>query len=240
MNEMTDGHTVTSYNEELNQLNQYVMSMAALVREQIGESVRTLEEEDVEAAKEVVNRDQQVDAIELEADDRIIHIIAKRQPVARDLREIMVVGKIITDLERIGDQARRIARLTLYFYEKGNSPPNYNLLRDIPKLARLVDSMLETAISAFDKLNTGLALDVIRRDAELADEMIGAQRRLSTYLMEDSRSIGHVVDVTLGLRALERIGGHSKYIARHTIFLIKGKDVRHEPLEKVIADVAAR
>ncbi|HXK56232.1 MAG TPA: phosphate signaling complex protein PhoU, partial [Gammaproteobacteria bacterium] len=229
MNQMTDGHTVTSYNDELNQLNRYVMDMAALVRKQLAESIRTLEDEDVEAAKEVVRRDQEVDAIELEADDRIVHIIAKRQPVARDLREIMAVGKIVTDLERIGDQARRIARLTLYFYEKDNSPPNYRLLSDIPKLAQLVDGMLETAILAFDRLDAGLALDVMRKDAALADEMIGAQRRLSTYLMEDARSIGHVVDITLGLRALERIGGHSKYIARHTIYLINGKDVRHEP-----------
>lgn len=237
MNEMTDGHTVTSYNDELDQLNRYVMDMAGLVRRQIADSIRTLEEEDVEGAKEVVVRDQEVDAIELKADDHIVHIIAKRQPVARDLREIMAAGKIISDLERIGDQARRIARLTLYFYEKDNSAPNYRLLSDIPKLAHLVDGMLELAISAFDRLDTGSALDVIRKEAELAEEMVAAQRRLSTYLMEDSRSIGHVVDITLGLRALERIGGHAKYVARHTIYLIKGKDVRHEPLERVIADV---
>ena len=110
MNEMTDGHTVTSYNDELDQLNRYVMDMARLVRRQIADSIRTLEEEDVEGAKEVVVRDQEVDAIELKADDHIVHIIAKRQPVARDLREIMAAGKIISDLERIGDQARRIAR----------------------------------------------------------------------------------------------------------------------------------
>jgi phosphate transport system protein len=238
MNEMTDGHTVKSFNDELNQLNQYVMDMAVLVREQIAESIRTLEEEDVEAAKQVVERDQEVDSMELEADDRIVHILAKRQPVARDLREVMAVGKIISDLERIGDQARRIARLTLYFYDNGSSnPPNFRLISDIPKLAQLVDSMLEKAIAAFEQLDADLALDVIRRDAELADEMVAAQRRLSTYLMEDSRSIGHVVDITLGLRALERIGGHAKYIARHAIYLVKGKDVRHESLENVIAEV---
>lgn len=237
MNEMTDGHTVKSFNDELNKLNQYVMNMAALVREQIAESVRTLDEEDVEAAKRVVERDREIDALELEADDHIVHVIAKRQPLARDLREVMAVGKIISDLERIGDQARRIARLTVYFYDSDASPPSFRLISDIPKLAQLVDGMLEKAIAAFDQLDADLALDVIRREADLADEMVAAQRRLSTYLMEDSRSIGHVVDITLGLRALERIGGHAKYIARHAIYLVKGKDVRHESLEDVIADV---
>ena len=237
MNEMTDGHTVKSYNDELNQLNQYVLDMAMLVRSQIADAVQTLEDEDAEQAQEVVNRDQEVDAIELKVDDLIIHLIAKRQPMAKDLREMLAVGKIVSDLERIGDQARRIARLTQHFYDGDNSPPNFGLLSDIPKLARLADGMLERAITAFEQLDTELALEVIRRASELDEEMKYALRKLSTYLMEDSRSVGHVVDITLALRAIERMGGHTRYIARHTIFLVKGKDVRHEPLEKVIAEV---
>ena len=157
--------------------------------------------------------------------------------MARDLREVLAVQKIVSDLERIGDQARRLARLTLLFYEGDNSPPNYRLINDIPKLSNLVAGMLESALTAFDKLDPMLALEVIRADAELDEEMRSALRRLSTYLMEDSRSVGHVVDIAIGLRAVERIGGHTKYIANHTIFLITGKDVRHNSLEEVTAEV---
>jgi phosphate transport system protein len=237
MNEMTEGHTVEKYNSELEHLHQLVLKMGGLVQDQICRAVRTLEDEDVEQARLVVDRDQKIDQLDVQADEEIIRLIAKRQPVARDLREVLAVQKIVSDLERIGDQARRLARLTLLFYEGDNSPPNYRLINDIPKLSNLVAGMLESALTAFDKLDPMLALEVIRADAELDEEMRSALRRLSTYLMEDSRSVGHVVDIAIGLRAVERIGGHTKYIANHTIFLITGKDVRHNSLEEVTAEV---
>jgi phosphate transport system protein len=237
MSELTEGHIVKRYNDELEELNQMVIKMAGLVRGQIRDATTTLEEEDAAAAHLVVKRDRAIDALEVEIDDKILHLIAKRQPVAKDLRELLAVGKIVSDLERIGDQARRLARLTILFYEGDNSLPNHQLITDIPKLAKLVDSMVEKSMLAFETLDPGLALEVIRTEGELDEEMKSALRRLSTFLLEDARSVGYVVDITLTLRALERIGGHAKYIARHSIFLVKGRDVRHESLERVTAEV---
>ncbi len=237
MSELTDGHIVKRYNDELEELNQMAIKMAGLVRRQIRDASRTLQDEDVDSAHIVVERDKAIDGLEVEIDDKILHLIAKRQPVAKDLREVLAVGKIVSDLERIGDQARRLARLTILFYDGDHSPPNYQLIADIPKLAKLVDSMVEKSILSFEKLSPELALEVVRMEGELDEEMKSALRRLSTFLLEDARSVGYVVDITLTLRALERIGGHAKYIARHSIFLVKGKDVRHESLEEVTAEV---
>ena len=117
MNEMTEGHTVEKYNSELEHLHQLVLKMGGLVQDQICRAVRTLEDEDVEQARLVVDRDQKIDQLDVQADEEIIRLIAKRQPVARDLREVLAVQKIVSDLERIGDQARRLARLTLLFYD---------------------------------------------------------------------------------------------------------------------------
>ncbi len=237
MNEMTDGHIVKSYNRELGELHQSVIRAGRLVEDQIVQAVKSLEDEDVETANTVVLRDKEIDDIELAVDDQIVHLIAKRQPMARDLREVLAVGKIMSDLERVGDQARRIARLTLHFYEGDNKPPAYALISDIPKLALLVIEMVRKAVDAFADLDSQLAVEVIRMDMQLDEDMKSALRRLSTYLMEDARSVGQVVEITLGLRAIERIGSHAAYVARHTIFLIKGKDVRHESLDEVTQEV---
>lgn len=239
MNEITDGHIIKGYDRELNDLHQAVIRAGHLVVEQIVQAVKSLEEEDSEAAAEVVQRDHEVDAIELEVDDRIVHLVAKRQPMARDLREVMAVGKIMSDLERIGDQARRIARLTLHFYDTDNHPPAHGLTSDIPKLAIVVEAMVRQAVDAFGALDTEQALKVIDQDGLLDEEVKAALRRLSTYLLEDARSVGHVIDTTLGLRAIERIGSHAAYVARHTIFLTKGKDVRHESPDQVARDLEA-
>ncbi|MCG8427921.1 MAG: phosphate signaling complex protein PhoU [Chromatiales bacterium] len=237
MNTMTEGHTVQSYNSELEQLHQLVLDISELARRQIADAVQCLEDEDVEMAREVISRDQEVNELDVKADEEVIRIIAKRQPVARDLREVLTVNKVVSDLERVGDLARRVARLTLHFYGSNGNPPNSHLLSDIPKIAAYSDLMLEKAIIAFDELDLERALEVIKMEADLGEEFRSSLRRLSTYLMEDSRSVGHVTDVVLALRSLERIGGHAKNIAHLVVFLIKGKDVRHESIEAVSAEV---
>ena len=124
MNEMTDGHTVQSYNDEMNDLHQHVMQIGELVRDQLKRAVDSLEREDADAAREVIERDQQVNELDIEVDDEIVHIIAKRQPMARDLREIITVGKIVTDLERCGDEARKIAMLCVHFFDHNTTSPS--------------------------------------------------------------------------------------------------------------------
>lgn len=237
MNDMTDGHTVRSYNEEMNHLHQHVMQIGELVRDQLKRAVKSLRDEDADAAREVIERDRVVNELDIEVDDEIIHIIAKRQPMARDLREILTVGKIVTDLERVGDEARKIAMLCVHFYDHNTTSPSDVILRDIIKMAEFVDDMLDKAIRAFDELDLELALEVIRIDVDLDTEFKCCLRRLSTFIMEDSRVVGHVVETVLGLRALERIGGHAKNIGGYVVFLVKGKDVRHEDLETVAAEI---
>jgi phosphate transport system protein len=237
MNKMTDGHTVQSYNDEMSQLHQHVMQIGELVRDQLSRAVDSLKEENAEAAREVIDRDQLVNELDIEVDDEIVHIIAKRQPVARDLREILTVGKIVTDLERCGDEARKIGILCLHLYDNNTTSPSDVILRDIFKLSDFVNDMLDKAIVAYDTLDLDLALEVIRMDEDLDTEFKCCLRRLSTFIMEDSRVVGHVVETVLGLRALERIGGHAKNIGGYVVFLVKGKDVRHEDLETVAAEI---
>jgi phosphate transport system protein len=237
MNDMTDGHTVKSYNEEMNKFHKHVIQIGELVRDQLQRAVRSLREENAEAAREVIERDQLVNDLDVEVNDEIVHIIAKRQPVAKDLREILTVGKIVTDLERVGDEARKIAMLCVHFYDHNTTSPSDVIIRDIVKLSEFVDQMLEKSIRSYDDLNLDLALEVIRNDVDLDTEFKCCLRRLSTFIMEDSRVVGHVVETVLGLRALERIGGHAKNIGGYVVFLVRGTDVRHEDLETIAQEV---
>ncbi|NNJ98711.1 MAG: phosphate signaling complex protein PhoU, partial [Gammaproteobacteria bacterium] len=212
MNEMTDGHTVTSFDDEMKLLHDHVMEIGDLVRNQLCRAVKSLEEEDVDEARAVIDRDQEVNELDIKIDDEVIHLIAKRQPLAKDLREILTVNKIVTDLERVGDEARKIAMLCIHFYDHNTTSPSEVIVRDMVKMSEFIDEMLEKAICAYDELDIDLALDAIRMDIELEIEFRSCLRRLSTFIMEDSRVVGHVVETVLGLRALERIGGHAKNI----------------------------
>ncbi|MEW8507418.1 MAG: phosphate signaling complex protein PhoU [Candidatus Thiodiazotropha sp.] len=238
MNEMTSGHTVKAYNEELDSINGLVIELGELGLDQLRRAVQTLRDEDTKEAGLVIDRDRELNAIDVRADEEIIRLIAKRQPMAKDLRDILTVQKIITDLERVGDEARKIANLTIHFYDNGKPPPSNEILSDIYDMAAFVDDMLSKSLQAFTRVDLKIALGVIEHERRLFDEFRGALRRLSTFIMEDSRSVGHAVDIVLALRALERIGGHAKNIGGHVIFLITGKDVRHENLSAIYSEVA--
>lgn len=237
MTSISSEHIVKRFDGELKQLHQLVMDLGSLARRQLQLAVKTLEDEDPESAREVISRDQEVNALDVLADEELIRILAKRQPVARDLREVITISKATCDLERVGDEARKIAQLTVHLYDNDHSPPNGQMLRDIHIMAAFVDRMLEKCLKSFDELDLQVAVEVLGMDIELDDEFRSCLRRLSTFLMEDSRSVGHVIDVVLGIRALERIGGHAKNIAGHVVFLVTGKDVRHESLAVVESEV---
>lgn len=240
MNEMISGHTVKAYNVELQTINGFVMELGELGLDQLRRAVRTLREEDTQAAGQVIDRDQKLNDIDVQADEEIIRLIAKRQPMAKDLRDILTVQKTIADLERVGDEARKIAKLTIHFFDNGKTPPSNEILHDIFNMAEFVDAMLVKSLQAFSELDLHKALDVIRVDEKLYEEFRSALRRLSTFVMEDSRSVGHMVDIVLALRALERIGGHAKNIGGYVIFLVTGKDVRHEDLSIIAAEIFDR
>jgi phosphate transport system protein len=187
----------------------------------------------------VIDRDRELNELDVQADEEIIRLIVKRQPVAKDLRDILTVQKTVNDLERVGDEVRKIANLTIHLYDKDKQPPNGQMLMDIYRMADFVDCMLRTSLEAFKTLDLEKALEVIREDDVLYEEYRGALRRITTYVMEDSRNVGFMVDLVLAMRALERIGGHAKNIGGYVIFLVTGQDVRHESLAKIKTRIEA-
>jgi phosphate transport system protein len=235
---MISGHTVQAYNEELKTINGLVLELGELGLDQLRRAVQTLRDEDTKAAGQVIDRDQKLNEIDIRADEEIIRLIAKRQPVAKDLRDVLTVQKTISDLERVGDEARKIANLTIRFFDNGKNPPGNEILQDIFDMAEFVDKMISISLEAFEYLDLNKALEVIRTDQKLYEDFRSALRRLSTFVMEDARSVGHMVDIVLALRALERIGGHAKNIGGYVIFLVTGKDVRHEDLNIIAAEIA--
>ena len=230
-------HTVKRFDQELDELNSLVLRMGGLVQDQITRAMKALHDGDIEAARQVIARDHVVNFMDVEANERAVNLLALRQPMGRDLRMIMSLGKVVTDLERVGDEAERIARMTIHMYEHSGSQPSHGLLRDTYSMSRLAKKMLQGALDALARLDVELALEVAKGDAELDDEFQSALRRLATYIMQDSRTVGHAIDVTFIVRSLERIGDHSKNIAEYLIFLVKGKDVRHVSPDSLDEDV---
>jgi phosphate transport system protein len=239
MNEMTSGHIVKAFSAELEHLNKLVLDLGNLGQDQLRRAVQTLKDENPKAAGKVIDRDRKLNEIDVQADEEIIRLIAKRQPMAKDLRDILTVQKTVADLERVGDEARKIANLTIHFYDNGKTPPNNEILHDIYDMAEFVDEMLGLCLVSFTELDLDKALEVIEMDKKLYEDFRGSLRRLSTFIMEDSRNVGSVVDIVLALRALERIGGHAKNIGGFVIFLVTGKDVRHEDIQAISDEIAA-
>lgn len=232
-------HTVQRFDDELNEIAALVDSMGELAIDQLRRAVQTLKDENTRAAQEVITRDRALNDLDVEIDEKIILLIARRQPMAKDLREIVTIGKVVTDLERAGDEARKIAGLTRHFYDTDTPVPNEHILQDIYTMAAYVERMLERAMASFRKLDIDLAIEVLKMDEELEVTFSSMLRRLTTFVMEDARCVGHFVDIVLGIRALERYGGHGKNIAGHVIFLARGHDVRHEKIAAILEVLAA-
>ncbi|MCP3666174.1 MAG: phosphate signaling complex protein PhoU [Gammaproteobacteria bacterium] len=230
-------HIVTSYDDDLNRLRKLVRKTSKLALKQLRRAIKAMKEEDVATARKVVRKDEKINALDIQADDEIVRLIARRQPLGLDLREVMTISKIVNDLERIGDQAERLALMVPRFFDGNVQPPNANMMVDIYRLAARVDQMLESSTAAFLERDLERTVEVMTMDSELDEEINSAVQRLSACIMEDARSVGHVIDVVMGLRSLERIGGHATNIARYCVFMERGKDVRHEDMEGVVAEV---
>lgn len=229
-------HTVKQFDVQLANLRNLVLEMGGLVEEQIKHAIQALDDEDVTAAREVIARDQVVNGLQVKADEDCVSLVALRQPLGSDLRLIMSLSKIVTDLERIGDEAEKIARMTVKTYDGISSPPSAKLLRDVVPMAKLAQNMLHDCLDALARLDVEKAVEVAQGDDELDQEFQSALRRLITYMMEDPRTIGHAINVIFIVKALERIGDHSKNIAEYLIYLVKGKDVRHVSMDVLVQD----
>ena len=223
-------HISRQYNEELEDIRSRVLAMGGLVEKHIGQALQALVSADVELANHVATQDYEVNRMEVAIDEECSQIIARRQPAASDLRLVMAVIKTITDLERIGDEAEKIARMAVHLADEERPKNNY---LEIQYLGNHVRSMVRDALDAFARLDTDAALRVAREDLQVDKEYDGLMRQMITFMMEDPRTISRALNVIWAARALERIGDHARNICEYVIYLVKGKDVRHISLEQI-------
>ncbi|MDH5648478.1 MAG: phosphate signaling complex protein PhoU [Gammaproteobacteria bacterium] len=222
-------HISRQFNAELEEVRSSVLAMGGLVEEQINNAIAALVEGNTQLADTVIKNDMKVNAAEVAIDEECSHIIARRQPAATDLRLMVAVIKTITDLERIGDQAERIARMGLRLAEFERPKNQYVEIRNI---GTRVAAMVHDALDAFARMDAEAAIAVAREDLKVDQEYDGLMRQTLTFMMEDPRSISQMLDVMWTARAIERIGDHAKNICEYVIYLVKGKDVRHTGLVK--------
>lgn len=223
-------HISQQFNAELETLRTHLMEMGGLIEKQLIDAVNSLVDGDSGLAGEVLRIEPRVNALELLIDDECQRVLAKRQPAASDLRLILAVSKCTGDLERIGDESAKIAKMAINLAEEGASPKGYVETRHISNQVR---RMVHDTLDAFARFDAEKAIAVARSDKEVDIEYKSAMRALVTFMMEDPRSISRVLAVMWSLRALERIGDHARNIAEQVIYLVKGKDVRHRPLDEV-------
>ncbi|MGM0593695.1 MAG: phosphate signaling complex protein PhoU [Pseudomonadota bacterium] len=228
MTQPLEGHTVQRFDGEMSNLHMLAIEMGGLVLNQVQRALESLEQEEPDIAREVVSRDQEVNELEMRADEQIVSLIARRAPVARDLRGIMAISKAICDLERIGDEAAKIAAAVIMVYDSEQNNPSYQLMRDVQKMGKFASRLLRQALEAFDTMDLAKAEEVTNEHYELGAEFAAGLRRLMTFIMEDSRNVGHAVNAVVITKALERIGDHSTNLGEYVIYILKGIDIRHQ------------
>ncbi len=218
-------HISERFNAELEEIKNHLLEMGGQVERQLNAAVEALVARDSGKAEEVIQRDHEVNQLELRIDDECATVLARRQPAASDLRLVITAIKINTDIERIGDEAAKVARQAVRLAEESASPTNYVEVRNI---GAHVAAMLRRALDAFARLDLEQAIDVVKEDNDVDKEYGSAMRSLVTFMMEDPRDIGSILNELWALRSLERIGDHAANIAEHVIYLVRGRDVRHQ------------
>jgi len=228
---MPDKHLSTQFDSELTSVSSQVMELGGLVESQIRQAIYALHHFSLEAAHDVTVNESRVNAMEIEIDRDLSSIIARRQPTARDLRLLIAISKTTANLERVGDEAEKIARMVRSIIESGAS-------RSLPSLelryaADLASGLLNKALDAFARLDVNAALAILKEDDLIDKEFDGFVRKLITYMMEDPRTISPSLDLLFLAKAIERIGDHAKNIAEFIIYVVKGEDVRHTSIDRI-------
>jgi len=235
---MASEHTLKQFDTELEAVRARVLQMGGLVEDQIGRAVNALVTGDTVAAARVVQDDHRVNALEVAIDEECSSIIARRQPAAVDLRVLMMVVKTITDLERIGDEAAKIARMTQHIYE--SERPTIPRMAEIRTVADIALGMLRNSLDAFARLDLTIAAQVVRQDEQVDNAFRGILRQLITFMMEDPRTISHAIEILFIAKAIERIGDHAKNMSEYVVYMVKGKDVRQTGVEGVEREALSR
>jgi phosphate transport system protein len=224
--EMASEHIIKVYDQELDQLNNAIAQMGGLAEIQLANAIRAVVNRDAELANQTVEADDKVDALEQEVANQVVRLLALRQPMARDLRNIVAALKISSDIERIADYAANVAKRTRAIIQS----PAVHLLSAIPRMGALAQSLIKDVLDAYAERNTEKALEVWRRDEELDEMYAGFFRELLTYMMEDPRNITPCTHLLFMAKNIERIGDHATNIAETVNFLVEGEPIReHRP-----------
>ncbi len=222
-------HLSSQFDNDLASLRTHVLQMGGMVETQVSEAIAAYDKGDIASVKHIVETDRKINDLEKAIDDDCAHLIALRQPAASDLRLVFGISKIVTDLERAGDEAKKIAKGVRRIYEAGQMPAQYGI--GVHHIAEAALAMVREALDAFARLDAELAEKVIRSDQAVDVEFKSIVRQLITHMMEDPRTITTSLDIIWIARAVERIGDHAKNIAEHVVFIVEGKDIRHPPKE---------
>lgn len=230
---MSEKHLSTQFDAELSEISTRVLEMGGLVESQVAQSIYALTTFSEATASDVLAREEQVNTMEVEIDRALSSILARRQPTARDLRLLIAISKSIANLERVGDEAARVARTVQRLISAGVSTRMRLPVADLKFESELAIAQLRKALDAFARLDVEKALEVLKQDDQIDQEFEGLLRKLITFMMEDPRTISSSIDLVFVAKAIERVGDHAKNLAEQIIYIVKGTDVRHNSLEAV-------
>lgn len=224
-------HTSKKFDADLEEVRTRVLQMGGFVEEQVKKAVEALTEGNEHIIEQVIDDDHRVNAMEIKIDELCSQIIVRRQPTARDLRMIMTVINTITDLERIGDEAAKIARMAKLIYAADRMHmPRFVEIRHIAAIAM---EMLRKALDAFARVDPNTSAEIVRQDEEVDEEFRSIIRHLITIMMEDPRKISTAIEILFAAKAIERIGDHAKNMSEYVVYMVKGKDVRHISADEI-------
>jgi len=230
---MTEKHLSAQFDSELSGISTRVLEMGGLVESQVAQAIYALTNFSEATAAQVLAREESVNAAEVEIDRDLSRILARRQPTARDLRLLIAISKSIANLERVGDEAARIARTVQRLISAGMSSRLRLPVEDLKFESDLAIALLRKALDAFARLDVDKALEVLKQDDQIDQEFEGLMRKLITFMMEDPRTISSSIDLVFVAKAIERVGDHAKNLAEQIIYIVKGTDVRHNPVEAI-------
>ena len=230
---MSEKHISSQFDTELNSISTHVLEMGGLVEAQLHHAIFALVNMNLAAAEQVIENEAKINQMEMRIDHEIISTIGRRQPTARDLRFLMAISRTTQNLERAGDEVERMARMVKSIIKSG-SPRNLPT-SELRLASDLAAALLRKSLDSFARLDTTMAVTIIKEDDQIDNEYNGFLRKLITYMMEDPRTISPSLDLLFLAKSIERVGDHAKNIAEQIIFIVKGEDIRHTPLDQVEA-----